>query len=154
LRGYFLLDDRYWVVLDLLGGTGAHRLESLIHFYPAFSLEVRDGQALARSGAASVSVFPLSVDERGGSGAAKLSMHQPGWYAPTPGTKYPSPTLTFEWDQAELPGLFGYIIDITQCVSNCGCVLAASEVGIKLTLGGKEYSIKTPAELTDLPPPE
>ena len=154
LRGYFLVEDRYWVVLDLLGATGTHRLESLVHLYPAFSLEVRDGKTLARSGAASVSVFPLSVDERGVSGVARVSTHQPGWYAPTPGTRYPSPTLTFEWDQAELPGIFGYIIDTTQYVSNCGCVLAASEVGIKLTLGGKEYSIKTPAELTDLPPPE
>ena len=109
-RGFFLIEGRYWVVLDHLAGNGTYRIESLVHLYPAFSLEVLDGRAVVRSGAASVTILPLS---RGGEimkSVAESDTQPAGWYAPAAGVRYAGKTLAIEWPEAELPWIGGYLI--------------------------------------------
>ncbi|MBI4165079.1 MAG: heparinase II/III family protein [Acidobacteria bacterium] len=140
-RGCFLVEGRFWVVLDRLAGSGVHRVESLIHFYPAFSLEVVGRMVVAKSGAVAVRVQPLSCGDANNPSVAKCRTEAPGWYSPAPGTRYPSQISVFEWDQAALPCVLGYVIgnkpdDLTNaqvCVASTGEIL--------LDLDGMGYAL-------------
>jgi hypothetical protein len=144
-RGFFLLDRRFWVVLDHLTGSAANQVESLIHFYPVFSLEVQDGRALAKSGAASVTIWPVAADEYGTIYNAKVRTNREGWYAPTPGTRYPSPNLTVEWNQIRLPAILGYVVDISGVGESGGCAIEVSQTEARITLDGVRFSIRIPS---------
>jgi hypothetical protein len=143
-RGCFLVDGQFWVVLDHLTGSGAHRVESLIHFYPAFSLEVQGGMVVAKSGAVSVTVQPLFCGDNSRSIGANCRTETPGWYSPAPGTRYPSQTLVFEWAQATLPCISGYVIGNKPDTMPNAQISAPSDVDVKLTINGREYSIEIP----------
>ena len=143
-RGFFLLAERFWVVLDYITGSGANRVESLIHFYPVFSLEVQHGWAHARSGAASVVIQPAACDEHGARYAAKLTTHREGRTAPFPGVNYPSRTLSLEWRQVMLPAVFGYIFDTERLGTEAPPAIALSRAEVRLTLGIFEFSIRIP----------
>jgi hypothetical protein len=152
LRGFFLVAGKYWLVIDCLDGTGAHQLESLIHFYPAFSLEERGDCVTARSGAASVTVRPLLFSESNGQSTAKLGIYREGWYAPTSATKYPNTTLVMTWEQASFPAWFAYVIDSAGEIVRLGFEIAGREAKARIILhrSGKQLPIEIPC----LSPPE
>ncbi len=108
-RAWYCLDERHWVVLDRLEGTGAHRCASLIHFYPTFTVDIGGGRATARSRSFSATIIPLGSPDVVTTSKGDDSEF-PGWYAPDYGIKYAAAVLKLEWAPCKLPWLGGYVI--------------------------------------------
>ncbi len=144
-RGFFLIEGRYWVVLDCLAGSGTHRVESLVHLYPAFSLEVRDDRAVARSGAASVAFLPLSIASKNLKSVSIRNTSEAGWHAPAAGVRYPSRALEFEWEAVELPWVGGYMIDSAADINLTTNVASRSSDEVTLNIGSESYSLELPS---------
>ncbi len=142
-RGYFLVDGKHWVVADRLEGIRGRRIESLLHFYPAFEIEVRTGGALARSGAASVAVIPLGLE----GALPALSLPPPGYYSPAPGIRYPSPVLALRLEAVPASTLIGYIISSDITSSDIKPLLEWVDDTLRLTLRGTRYLIPGSAGL-------
>jgi uncharacterized heparinase superfamily protein len=142
-RGYFLVDGKHWVVADRLEGIRGRRIESLLHFYPAFEIEVRSGGALARSGAASVAVIPLGLE----GALPALTLPPPGCYSPAPGIRYPSPVLALRLEAVPAFTLIGYIISSDITSSDSKPLLEWVDDTLRLTLRGKRYLIPGSAGL-------
>jgi hypothetical protein len=140
-RGFFLIAGRYWVVLDRLEGKGSHRLQNLVHFYPPFVLNAQRDRVHARSGAASVTVFPLTISNMELSVALSEDGNSAGWYSPVPGVKYPSAVLVIEWPEAKLPWVGGYIFAPGVHRDLNACLLAVSEDGVDVGLGDEHYRL-------------
>ena len=108
-RVWYCLDGQYWVVLDRLQGAGIHRCTSLVHFYPTFSVELRDDRVSVRSRSLALTLIPLGPD-------AGLSIFRgshgefPSWYAPDFGLKYESAALRLEWGSAQPPWIGGFLL--------------------------------------------
>ncbi len=109
-RSWFLVDDRFWLIVDRLDGRGTHQVTSLLHYYPTFDLELRSDRALARTRVEAVTVIPV------GSSLPAMQVSRgdrgdfPGWYAPRTGIKYRASVLILNWSNLCFPWLGGEII--------------------------------------------
>jgi uncharacterized heparinase superfamily protein len=109
-RVWYCLGDHCWLVLDWLRGTGSHRIDSLVHFYPTFTVELGDGRATVRSRSLAVTIIPL-----GYAGVVMTTSRGdhpdfPAWYAPDFGTKYAAAVLRMAWTPLQPPWLGGYLV--------------------------------------------
>ncbi len=143
-RGFFLINCRYWVVLDRLSGSGTHRIENFVHFFPAYGTEVRDCHAVARSGAASVTISPIGAAAKPAKSVSIRNTSEAIWHAPTPGVRYPNCVVTVEWPAAELPWIGGYVIGPAEDMNlNTNGAWLSSDGGT-LNFGGESHSLNNP----------
>jgi hypothetical protein len=109
-RAWFCLDGLSWAVLDNVRGAGNHTLASLVHFYPTFEIELKNNTALVRSLSSAFLLFPLGQPGVKMSVGRGESSELQGWYSPTPGMKFQSSVLKFEWEKSALPWVGGYLV--------------------------------------------
>jgi uncharacterized heparinase superfamily protein len=103
-RKILLLGADTWIVVDLLRGSGSHRVESFLHFHPHVRVEAQDDRMKTGDG------LPLrcwSVEFADQSyvlatyGAGQLELRM-SWYAEQFGIRQTSPALRWSW-QGTIP---------------------------------------------------
>lgn len=140
-RAWFLLEDRFWLIVDRLEGTGSHSTISLLHFFPTFEIQVFPERAIARTLAQAVTIIPV------GQADAELFVSRgdhgdfPGWYAPQLGIKYPASVLAIRWARIDLPWVGGVVIIPAAETVVRPNVFEFKDGSIDLELFGKRYAL-------------
>ncbi len=107
------VDRRFWLICDRLGGTGTHRIESLIHFHPdvevvsefPLSPDVQVGEI--RRGTETLRIVPWGFKHFASYRGAESPIQ--GWYAPEFGRRFPRSTWCLSTD-CGLPAWIGYLL--------------------------------------------
>ncbi len=115
-RVFYCLDGTAWAVLDRLDGEGCFPLVNLIHFFPAFEIELHQDRAIARSRAMSVTIIPIGACRESGNRNLVIQVLRgpdakfPGFYSPDFGVKFRCAVLQEDFGQVRLPWVGGYVI--------------------------------------------
>lgn len=112
-RRFALVDDRFWLIVDLVGGTGKHRIESYIHIHPDWTIGPHTDGTVHSSlpgGPEELWIVPYGHQE-----ACILNKEDargpedPTWYCPEFGRRVPAPTIILT-SRTPLPFVFGYVL--------------------------------------------
>jgi hypothetical protein len=145
-RVWYCLEDHCWLVLDWLRGAGSHRIDSLVHFYPTFTVELGDGRATVRSRSLAVTLIPLGSPDVGFATFTGDDPEFPGWYSPDFGIKYPAAVLQMEWTLHQPPWLAGYlVVPGTESDFHAGEINPAAGL-VDFDLFGKKYRLQVRRE--------
>jgi heparinase II/III-like protein len=140
-RGWFVIEQNIWVVLDRLSGEQAGRVTHLLHFFPTFALRAQGGRILARSRALVVTVLPLGPSP----GATLITRGDdarfPGWYAPEFGTRFLSSVLALEWQAAPSHWLGGVALVVGEPEEFRSGETDAAAGTAEFWLSGKRYKL-------------
>ncbi len=138
-RAVVALDDRAWLVLDEMRGTGAHTWESYVHAAPDVDLAlVGDNHALL-----TVDDQRLTVTWFGVNGVTlvrgQMSPRQ-GWCAPAFGRHFPAWVLTMHGDSTGGARRFGYVM--APDLEPDEVSIVESGDGVEVRLGAARYSVR------------
>ena len=93
-----------WLVVDKVDGAGVGRLQSFLHFDPAFTLSMNRGQVTAKSPSLEITIDPIGADDV--SLARGASDPSQGWYCPEFGQVVPNGVLVLS--RADNKAALGY----------------------------------------------
>ena len=125
--------DKFFVITDVLTGTGVHRLESCLHFAPGLKVDWRDDRyVVADNGKTLLQVVPFRCE---------LPEKAPTWCFPELGQKRQNVRVVFELT-AELPCRFGYLLVPSAAPASMECGLGDGESFYRVELDGKTTTIR------------
>jgi hypothetical protein len=131
-RDVFGLKSCFWLVQDILKGSGVHQLELFWHF-PAGTLSLTSSGALFRSGKKNTLALLLAASHR-----CSLEV-VPDWYSPVYGTKEPSWTLRV-CTQAQMPASFAtLLIPAESAAAPLGLFRQISPTDVEIRVRSYEY---------------
>jgi hypothetical protein len=111
-RRFALVDDRFWLIVDSVGGTGKHRVESYIHIHPDWTIgpHTDGGVHFCLAGQKEFWIVPYGHEEvRVLNRQDARGPEDPMWYCPEFGRRVPATTLILA-SHTPLPFAFGYVL--------------------------------------------
>lgn len=97
----------YWVIWDIVDGTGAHTVEQLFHFAPGTSVRIVDPRRLIISRPGGPALVMQALADRTTPSGVIMGQTKPiqGWISERYGHKTPAPVVSFQ-AQGHLPASF------------------------------------------------
>ncbi|MCL4524465.1 MAG: heparinase II/III family protein, partial [Acidobacteria bacterium] len=134
LRSVFYLRNQFWLVRDIVLGSGAHDLEINWHLAPGMQPETTGANRFRAEASGRAAIVFLVPDGHGWQPSLET-----GWYSPAYGRKVQSPMLRFR-QRAQLPAEFATMI----CVTGAGVEAPDSLVRMDAHASGVSgYEINT-----------
>ena len=127
-RIYFNKEKGYWIIKDMLTGTGRHKFELYFHFAPMDLKKEKDelGIETGNKNGANIAIVPLEID------GLKLAIEN-GWVSYSYGTKVEAPIVKYS-KTAEVPTEF------VTCIAT-GRVPSVEEIAM-ITKSMKEVDVE------------
>ncbi|MCD4823199.1 MAG: heparinase II/III family protein [Phycisphaerae bacterium] len=104
-RNILFIKDEYWVVWDIMTGSGIHCLDQFWHFTPC-RVEIDDKKKIVRTiqpNTGNIIIAPADADKLSLKIAEGQDDPVQGWYSPEYGFKEPSPAAIYTQSETELP---------------------------------------------------
>lgn len=95
-RRWLFVKPNYWIIWDVVAGTGKHEAKLLFHFNTGISLKEIEGGNLRASYSEGPSLYLKTITPDGARRSIVSGREKPiqGWVSPTYGEKMPAPVLT------------------------------------------------------------
>lgn len=101
------VDQRFWVIVDQVTGSGDHHVQSFLHFHPEVTVPEQVGEPVRR-GNCSLTITPFGTPTWQPAQAGEKNPPQ-GWYAPEFGLRIPNVAWSLG-GEVTLPAWFGYVL--------------------------------------------
>jgi uncharacterized heparinase superfamily protein len=137
-RHFFFVDERFWIIVDELTGSGAHTWMTSLHLHPdASAVHCGDVWLVSRR-EATLAVSRFGVDPPV---AVRGALDPPqGWYAPAFGVRLAAPVLVSE-GRGDLPAMFGWLLVPHAAPGEAISIAAADPAIVRVEVGGRRYEV-------------